>query len=457
MSNTVIMGGKEVDLEEMYKQALQAKSKKKNYTESDFKMIDKISEKVLVKINADPQLGPEYNNIYLIKLFVLGQYSNMGKNWWEKHEEYGVKMVVGDIIKKKPLGDGEDSTTNDNTATNDNKATTGSTSPFDREAIEAIFAAAKKKVCDEANTVDTTGDYEYPVYPYKDKMFTPSELGMDSGGDYLSSNMNSLKSYLRLLWQGGGRASTLKDDQVAWGNKFFQKTYATCKAIDGKRKGETVSRFIYTDNVPTGVGGSGSDIYDESLTCAKVWNDIRSANDDLGDCKFGCLEPPNVCVCSDFTGNTPITGKKSWAHDAFRNISPNKKNICDNVAGISSSEDYSGPAVGLIPSMIEDMDKLIPGNLFNYNSIKSSQCKEVKLKIRTNAAPPKTNKDIISSDTKYVTVADIEQINPNNFVESFTTMSPKIPDDTMFYIYIGGISLVGLYILKRAMEKRTLN
>jgi hypothetical protein len=461
MSKIVIMEGKEVDLEEYYKEGI----KKKKYTKNDIKRIEELAQKALVKIKTDSRLGPEYNNIYLIKIFALffyGMYQgdNQDKTVQKMvddiskekpdNQDKTVQEIVDNIIKEKPLGDSE-STSEDQS---------GLTLP---QQLEKQRAEAQKEfcaACEEGKPKDD-GRHEYLVYPYKDKMYTPGDLAMSSDGDHLSSNMNSLKSFLRLLWQGGGRASKLTGDQIAWGNKFFQKTDSTCTALDGDDKGKDVGRWIYNDNVPTGISKSSGG--SQALTCQKIWNDNKGINEP--ECKDACKKANSICTCLRFKGKSTELFGKDWDSSVFTKVPPLVK--CPGSGSSADDEAASGPAVGLLPSMTEDIEKLIPKNLFNYDSYKSSTCKKVTLKTRHNVSAD-LKKDSTGKETHYITLADIEEINPCNFIsgvnsetnkscsvsESFSKIKSDIPNDILFHIYIGALSLLGMYILKKSMDKK---
>ena len=87
-----------------------------------------------------------------------------------------------------------------------------------------------------------------PDYKYYEQIKTPSELGMTSEGSIsaMSADVAGLINYVELLVTGETKAS--KTGQPL-GNKFFLKTFATCK---DKKSKQIVDRYIYVNNVPDG-------------------------------------------------------------------------------------------------------------------------------------------------------------------------------------------------------------
>lgn len=83
-------------------------------------------------------------------------------------------------------------------------------------------------------------------YEYYNQIKSPGQLGMSGGGSMgtLSKNIESLVDYVKLLVEGGGRAS--KSGRPL-GDKFFEDTGATC--VDST-SGKKVDRFMYVDNQP---------------------------------------------------------------------------------------------------------------------------------------------------------------------------------------------------------------
>ena len=87
-----------------------------------------------------------------------------------------------------------------------------------------------------------------PDYNYVKKIKNPSQLGMSSDGSLgaLENDIGGLINYVRVLVDGRGSGTTVGGPL---GNKFFLQTGGTCKAKD---TGESVTRYLYVNNVPTG-------------------------------------------------------------------------------------------------------------------------------------------------------------------------------------------------------------
>ena len=87
-----------------------------------------------------------------------------------------------------------------------------------------------------------------PDYSYYKQIKTPSEIGMSAHGslDAMGRDIKGLISYVKLLVQGGGKASKVNGPL---GNKFFLQTGAECKDIN---TGKQVNRSLYINNIPDG-------------------------------------------------------------------------------------------------------------------------------------------------------------------------------------------------------------
>jgi len=100
-------------------------------------------------------------------------------------------------------------------------------------------------------------DFGGPKYPYQNYIKTPNQMGVGPGANDIVNDIRGIMSYVQILIQGGGAAS---GTGRPLGNKFFAKTAMKCKAKD---TGDSVDRYIYVNNVPTGSipfisGGTGA-------------------------------------------------------------------------------------------------------------------------------------------------------------------------------------------------------
>jgi hypothetical protein len=120
---------------------------------------------------------------------------------------------------------------------------------------------------------------------------------------------------------------------------------------------------------------------------------------------------------------------------------------------------------GLIPGSMSNLNVLNPfGLLQSFLAGSTPPCQEITMQTIDN----NNNK---SSETHFVTVADIQNMDPCNFSnkknpiskercsEGFKTgvsanaIQVDMPDDPLAQIYFAGLACVGLYILHRFMEK----
>ena len=173
------------------------------------------------------------------------------------------------------------------------------------------------------------------------------------------------------------------------GNKFFLKTGAKCAANDVDGSNNQVDRYIYIDNVPD--------------------------------------------------GNIPfISAGMGVNFSDFR---------------------------GLIPGAMGDLNVLNPFAIMQaFMSGSTPPCQELTMETIDN----KNNK---STETHYVTTVDIQNMDPCTFSnginpvsnkkckETFSNYPPnnnsniELPEDPIVQLYFLGLSLVGIYIFMRLMEK----
>jgi hypothetical protein len=119
---------------------------------------------------------------------------------------------------------------------------------------------------------------------------------------------------------------------------------------------------------------------------------------------------------------------------------------------------------GLIPGAMSNLNVLNPyGIMQAFLSGSTPACQE--LTMQTISID-----NVSSSETHYVTVTDIQNMDPCSFAnntnpitgkgcqEAFKTgvasnATPLLPEDNLTQIYFAGLALVGIYILYRFMEK----
>jgi hypothetical protein len=103
-----------------------------------------------------------------------------------------------------------------------------------------------KEVLQDAQSVEE--ELLGPDYKYWKQIKSPAELGITTKGSVsaISNDVNGLINYVELLVTGNSKASRTGKPL---GDKFFLKTFATCK---DKKSSNVVDRYIYVNNVPDG-------------------------------------------------------------------------------------------------------------------------------------------------------------------------------------------------------------
>lgn len=87
-----------------------------------------------------------------------------------------------------------------------------------------------------------------PTYPYYANIKNPADMGLSTRGtlSQAAKNVGGLISYTEVLVTGPSKANKSRGPL---GNKFFLNTGGKCK---DKVSGNSVDRYVYINNVPTG-------------------------------------------------------------------------------------------------------------------------------------------------------------------------------------------------------------
>jgi len=164
-----------------------------------------------------------------------------------------------------------------------------------------------------------------------------------------------------------------------------------------------------------------------------------------------------VDKCAD--PNDPSTCEKTTRYIYVNNIPQGNIPFISSGLGVNFSE-----FKGLVPGAMGNLNVLNPfGIMQAFLSGSTPPCQE--LTMQTISVD-----NVSSSETHYVTVTDIQNMDPCTFSnkanpitgkgcqEAFNnsvtdSASPLLPEDPLAQIYFAGLALVGIYILYRFMEK----
>jgi hypothetical protein len=254
-----------------------------------------------------------------------------------------------------------------------------------------------------------------PTYPYYQNIQTPSQIGMSSNGDLqtLGNDINGLIQYVEVLVTGNSQASSTGGPL---GNKFFLPTGAKCLVVEQ-------------------CSSNGS-----TTTCQQAGKQCTINSDGSTTCDTnGQQTVRNIYVNNVPNGNIPFISQG---------------------LGVDFT-DFEG----LIPGAMGNLNALNPyGIMQSFLSGSTPPCQEITMEtIDTN-----NNQ---STATQYVTVVDIQNMDPCNFQngsnpitgqgcqQAFTNRvsnkSPSIqlPSDPLAKLYFAGLAAFGVYIVYRLMDK----
>jgi hypothetical protein len=234
-----------------------------------------------------------------------------------------------------------------------------------------------------------------PSYDYWKSIKQPDEMGMSPGFSLgaLATNVDGLLSYVEVLISGTGNASVTGKPL---GNKFFLKTTGKCSKT-------TVEKWKKEQ--------------DEDAAWEKAYEDVEN--------KLGAKE-----ITEDqATKLKNALNEQKAKRDEERNQEKEKverwiyvNNIPDgSIPFISSGADGRGfkSLRGLIPGALGNLGALNPVQLFNgFTAGTYPDCAQVTLQTVDN-------NNAKSSETRYIAMIDMAQLNPCSFPSGYNPASGK--------------------------------
>lgn len=167
------------------------------------------------------------------------------------------------------------------------------------------------------------------------------------------------------------------------------------------------------------------------------------------------------------------TGAKCAATDSCSN--PNDPSTCQQVDRFIYIDNVPDGDIPFISSGLgvnfSEFEGLIPGAMGNLNVLNPFAIMRSFLSGSTPPCQPLTMQTIdvnnnVSSETQYVTLADISSMDPCTFSNGTNPVSQatcqeafqnqyeiKMPDDPLAQIYFASLGVLGIFILYRLMEK----
>jgi hypothetical protein len=249
-------------------------------------------------------------------------------------------------------------------------------------------------------------------------------------------------------------------------SNLFQEVLTDAKGVEERLLGPT---YPYYKNIktPTNIGMS------DKGTIQQMSKNIE-----------GLIEYVELLVTGDSKASTtggPLgnkfflkTGAKCAAIDSCSD--PNNASTCQQVDRYIYVDNVPSGNIPFISSGLgvnfSEFKGLIPGAMGNLNVLNPFAIMRAFL---SGSTPPCqqitmqtiTTDNIKSSETYYVTLADIQSMDPcifsnkknpvngKNCRETFQNLQPEIlmPSDPLAQVYLSSLGVVGLYILYRLMEK----
>lgn len=225
-----------------------------------------------------------------------------------------------------------------------------------------------------------------PTYPYYANIKNPSAMGLSTRGtlSQAAKNVGGLISYTEVLVTGSSKANK---SSGPLGNKFFLNTGGKCK---DKVSGNSVDRYIYINNVPTGNIPFVSDLGMGNMKDMRGLIPGSMTN-------LNALNPFKI-MGSFFTGTNPE---------------------CQEITmeTIDSNNNKGTESKYVATADIKDLDPCIFDNKRN----------------------PATNKGC----TEFY--KNIETVEDNRF---------KIPNDPIVHLYFASVGALLLFILHRYIDKK---
>ena len=270
------------------------------------------------------------------------------------------------------------------------------------------------------------GSIDPSTYSYSDNIKTPKELGMSDKGtiSQLSKDINGLNEYVNLLISGKSKASKAKGGPL--GNKYFVNTGAKCKSCfdpNDETTCTTEDRYIYVNNVSKHGLISGA------------MNDLKVLNPANLMSSFSAGRNPACRRITLQTINTNNTKSSESHYVALVDIAE------DHLISINKNDDED---ILLEPNDDEPNDAE-PITKKEKEQAKKAAKKEKEQVKKAAEQEKKSNKKAAEQAKK-----DKKKAKKENFQDNPPL---ALPDDPLAQLYLAGLSLLGIYILYRLMQK----
>jgi hypothetical protein len=261
----------------------------------------------------------------------------------------------------------------------------------------------------------------YNYYPYT-SINTPQKMNITNNGtmDGISQNISSLIDYNNALYSGNTMAFTQSTNGKPFGSRYFSHAYETCLSLNGTA---TVDRYYPIDNMMYSKNTNGqidTSNYGLLYSAQPVVNKIGIAETDLSN-NDRCVQ---VTMVTDQFGS--IDSKYVKMSD-YNNLDCTAfQNNCKKYLGMKNCEPCN--SVSTVPTTTA-----FPTNYSFAQSLNNNEFIPV-----TSYSVSGTNENPVIVKTE--SFRDINGLYDEN-------------DDFLTIIYVGSLSIVGIYILYNFMKK----
>jgi hypothetical protein len=290
----------------------------------------------------------------------------------------------------------------------------------------------KKRIPTVVTPTPTSNLKNYNYYPYT-TIKTPEQMNISSSGEdgTIDKNLKSIQDYNNALYSGNTKAFVNDTKGQPSGSRYFTPAYDTCLNTDGTA---IVDRYYPIDDMLYGKNDKGQINYDNKgvlYSSQSTINKIGSVNLKDNSTNKNCVQVTMV------TNQNGSVDTQYVSIDDYKNMDCSAfQNNCKKYYGMSSCEPCNTETT--VPTSTP-----FPTNFNFANSVNNNQF------------IPVTHYEVLNTKNTPQVTNQPQIVKKENFTDIYNINDDET-DKLLNLIYIGSLSIVGVYVLYNIMKKNKL-
>jgi len=290
----------------------------------------------------------------------------------------------------------------------------------------------KKRIPTVVTPTPTSNLKNYNYYPYT-TIKTPEQMNISSSGEdgTIDKNLKSIQDYNNALYSGNTKAFVNDTKGQPSGSRYFTPAYDTCLNTDGTA---IVDRYYPIDDMLYGKNDKGQINYDNKgllYSSQSTINKIGSVNLKDNSTNKNCVQVTMV------TNQNGSVDTQYVSMDDYKNMDCSAfQNNCKKYYGMSSCEPCNTETT--VPTSTP-----FPTNFNFANSVNNNQF------------IPVTHYEVLNTKNTPQVTNQPQIVKKENFTDIYNINDDET-DKLFNLIYIGSLSIVGVYVLYNIMKKNKL-